>query len=593
MIFKCKNCGGNSVYNPATNSMYCPHCESVESQEKIPGTGVAQCGNCGAPLESGEYLSAMKCPNCGSYHIFEERISGEYTPHLVLPFKITKEQAVEAIKSEFKKRFFTPKEYLSFASISKMEGMYVPFFMYDFHSDISYRAVGTKVRTWTSGDYKYTETSYYQVGRDLDAEFRKVPVDASLDMDNNLMDLMEPYDYKALTAFEEKYVSGFLSERYSDAPEIMCNRARQKARNDSKALLRDTLSGYASLSQVSESIDLQQKAEQYVLLPVWIYEFEYRGKKYTYHVNGQTGKVIGHTPVAYPKLFAYTAAVFGICLAISAGAFFASTRNSVTAMSSTRANTECDTNERVFDYADVLTDEEEDSLREVIAKKEIETRSDIVIVTLNESLEEYVKPYKEIIGPVSTDRWVMVYADNFYEEHKFGFNKPIGDGTLLLDNWYREADGGVYSWMLTSGNVMDTYTSGMIDYVLDYSLAAVEEDPYEAYYRFVTEYESVYVQDDGEILNPLVLLLGSFVIALIFLAVNCIGRKGKKTTTSTTYVAGGGPIIRLKEDRFLRKSLNRVRIQSDSSSSGGSGGGGGGIHTSSGGSSFGGGGHRR
>ena len=591
MIYKCRNCGGNSVYNPVTGSMYCPHCESEESQEKIAGVGLMQCGNCGAPLEAGEHTSAMKCPNCGSYHIFEERIEGEYTPHLVLPFKVSKEQAVAAIKAEFKKRFFTPKEYMSYASISKMEGAYVPFFVYDIHSDIHYNAIGTKVRSWTSGNYRYTETSYYQVMRDMDADFRKIPVDASVSMDNSVMDLMEPYDYRALVAFEDKYMSGFLAEKYSDDKQILSNRALQKARNDSKSMLRDTLNGYATLTQANEDINLQQTAEQYALLPVWIYEFEYRGKKYTYHVNGQTGKVIGHTPVAYPKLFAYTAAVFAACLAISAGAFFASTRNAVTALSPNRANTECDTTERVFDYADVLSDAEEDSLREVIAKKEVETRSDIVIVTLNETLEEYVKPYEEIIGPVSTDKWVMVYADNFYEEHKFGFNKPIGDGTLLLDNWYREADGGVYSWMLTSGNVMDTFSSGMINNVLDFSLAVVEDSPYDAYYRFVCEYENTYVQDDGEVLNPMVLILGSFVIAVIFFVINGIGRRGKKTTTSSTYVAGGRPVIRLREDRFIRTSVTKTRIQSDSSSGGG--GGGGGSHRSSGGSSFGGGGHRR
>lgn len=591
MIYKCRNCGGNSVYNPVTGSMYCPHCESEESQEKIAGVGLMQCGNCGAPLEPGEHTSAMKCPNCGSYHIFEERIEGEYTPHLVLPFKISKEQAVAAIRAEFKKRFFTPKEYLSEASIRKMEGAYVPFFMYDIHSDIHYNAIGTKVRSWTSGNYRYTETSYYQVMRDMDADFRKIPVDASVSMDNSVMDLMEPYDYRALIAFEDKYMSGFLAEKYSDDKEILGNRALQKARSDSKSMLRDTLNGYATLTQANEDINLQKTAEQYALLPVWIYEFEYRGKKYTYHVNGQTGKVIGHTPVAYPKLFAYTAAVFLGCLAISAGAFFASMGNSVSALSSTRANTECDTTERVFDYAEVLSYAEEEALREVIAQKEVETRSDIVIVTLNESLEEYVKPYEEIIGPVSTDKWVMVYADNFYEEHKFGFNGPIGDGTLLVDNWYREPDGWVYSWMLTSGNVRDAFSEGMINNVVDYSLAVVEDSPYEAYYRFVTEYENTYIQDDNEVLNPMVLILGSFVIALIFFVINCFGRKGKKTTTSSTYVAGGRPVIRLREDRFIRTSVSKTKIQTSSSSGGG--GGGGGSHRSSGGSSFGGGGHRR
>ena len=51
MIFKCKNCGGNSVYSPEKKMMYCPHCESEESQEKLTGVGLTQCGNCGAPLD--------------------------------------------------------------------------------------------------------------------------------------------------------------------------------------------------------------------------------------------------------------------------------------------------------------------------------------------------------------------------------------------------------------------------------------------------------------------------------------------------------------------------------------------------------------
>ena len=109
-----------------------------------------------------------------------------------------------------------------------------------------------------------------------------------------------------------------------------------------------------------------------------------------------------------------------------------------------RTNTECTTDERVFDNADVLTDAEEDKLRKQIAKYEKELKIDIVLVTLNESLKEYAREYDP---NVSYDKFVMIYADNFYDEHKFGYNKPIGDGVLLLDNIYREDDGSVYTWM--------------------------------------------------------------------------------------------------------------------------------------------------
>ena len=157
MIFKCKSCGGNSVYNPEKKMMYCPHCESEDSQEKLDGVGLAQCGNCGAPMDVPDYTSAMKCESCGSYHVFEERISGEYEPHLILPFEISKKQAVSILKKEFGRRVFTPSTFLSHASIEKMEGSYVPFFLYDFHADARYSAQGTKVRSWSSGDYRYTD----------------------------------------------------------------------------------------------------------------------------------------------------------------------------------------------------------------------------------------------------------------------------------------------------------------------------------------------------------------------------------------------------------------------------------------------------
>ena len=150
-----------------------------------------------------------------------------------------------------------------------------------------------------------------------------------------------------------------------------------------------------------------------------------------------------------------------------------------------RGNTEAVTQERVFDYADKLTDEEEDSLRRLIAKREAQTGCDIVLVTLNESLEEYAKGYEEQLGYLYPYQYVMVYADNFYDEHLFGYNKPQGDGVLLLDNWYRESDGKVYSWLSTCGKAQDRFSSTMIDELLDKALEDVDSNPYKAYKKYV------------------------------------------------------------------------------------------------------------
>ena len=71
-------------------------------------------------------------------------------------------------------------------------------------------------------------------------------------------------------------------------------------------------------------------------------------------------------------------------------------------------------------------------------------------------------------------------------------------------------------------------------------------------------------------------------------------KEGKNTTTATTYIAGGKPVMNLQRDDFIRKHVSQRRIQTSSSSSGSrSGGGYGGAHHSSGGHSHGGGSHRR
>lgn len=316
MIFKCQNCGGNVVYSPEKKAMYCVHCEGIESQNKS-GEGIEEvCANCGAPLKKEEYTSASKCEHCGCYIIFDGKVQGAYEPNLILPFKVGKEEAKGILKKEFKKRPFTPVGFLSEAALEKMEGAYVPFWLYDYIADCFFEGEGTKVRSWTKGDTRYTETSHYRVERGLQVDFDKIPVDASIAMDDSVMDLMEPYGYQALEQFQEKYMSGFFAEVFNASPEQMEPRAKQKAEKDSAMLLQETLSGYQTIKPFRNQIDLKRDGLYYALLPVWIYTFSYHNEKYMFYINGQTGKVIGKTPVSASKTIGYGATVFAASFAM-------------------------------------------------------------------------------------------------------------------------------------------------------------------------------------------------------------------------------------------------------------------------------------
>ncbi|MBQ8591425.1 MAG: TPM domain-containing protein [Lachnospiraceae bacterium] len=256
-----------------------------------------------------------------------------------------------------------------------------------------------------------------------------------------------------------------------------------------------------------------------------------------------------------------------------------------------RTNTECLTEERVFDYADKLTDKEEAKLRKLIAKREKQIGCDIVLVTLEESLEEYVKPYEEQLGYIYVDEYTTVYADNFYDEHKYGYDVPYGDGAILVDNYAREYDGLRYAAFSTCGKVEYKYSDAMIDHMFDRIFAYEKLGPYAAYKTYInTLYHDMsgMLQFTAYWSLPAILML-SVVVMAIFVLINLIPSKGKKTTTIKTYVADNSMKMNQQSDVFLTKTVTKRRIETSSSSGGGGRSGGGGHHRSSSGRSHGGG----
>ncbi|MCH5269462.1 MAG: TPM domain-containing protein [Lachnospiraceae bacterium] len=251
--------------------------------------------------------------------------------------------------------------------------------------------------------------------------------------------------------------------------------------------------------------------------------------------------------------------------------------------------------ERVYDYADVLTDSEEEDLRKLIADREKRIGCDIVLVTINESvLERY--GFTE-----NTDsNWeycMQTYADDFYDEHRFGYNTDFeGDGVLLLDNWYEGENGSEKgSWLSTSGKVYRRYSTRMINSLLDDVYNLVDRSPYRAYRAYI---EDIYHEmgDDnsaGSMMNPLALFIISLVVAAIFVVSNLKVKEGTKTTVASTYVENGSIRFNVKQDKLVNKFVTSRVIQTSSGSGGGSHSGGGGGHRSSSGAHHGGGGRRR
>lgn len=267
-------------------------------------------------------------------------------------------------------------------------------------------------------------------------------------------------------------------------------------------------------------------------------------------------------------------------LTLVIGIFFAV--RTLSALATVREN-DVAPEERVFDYADVLTDEEEEMLREHIAKKEKKYKIDLVLVTINEEIES--QGYWDTV--------MMNKADDFYDENNYGFNKVHGDGALLLDNWYEDENGSQKgSWLSTCGIVESRFGYDEIDKVLDVVYRKVEKNPYEAYKAYVDKTCEL-TTGGGTLIPWIAIFLVSTVVAAIYAAVHLVQKPAKDTAAPNQYIAGGRPIVKSERDTFMHKNVTKRVISTSSGGSGGGRSGGGGHHRSSGGVSHGGGGRRR
>lgn len=318
MIFKCKNCGGNTVYSPEKHGMYCPFCDSEGSHERTDESmgDITICPSCGGEVKLQEFTSATRCPSCDCYLILNERVEGEYEPKTIIPFQMGKETCKQAIRERFKSYRFAPTDFLSEVRLNEMQGVYVPFWLYDYDAHWDYQAEGVKIRRWTSGNTEYTETSFYDVQRDMDIRFRNIPVDASIQMPDDVMDLVEPFDYKQMVEFNPEFMSGFYAEKYNMDSEISEERAKKKMNEDAAQLLNSTCSGYNTTKVMRRDLSLRDSQANYGLLPVWRYIYQYGGQDYPFYVNGQTGKIVGEAPLSKKKVWAYSGTLWACLTAI-------------------------------------------------------------------------------------------------------------------------------------------------------------------------------------------------------------------------------------------------------------------------------------
>ncbi len=362
--YKCPKCGGPLEFDSKTQKLVCPFCDSTydiaefekldeqlqaqeantgdeggKAEEEKPaeasfsgewstdaGTGwgegeqesmkVYRCPSCSGEIIGDANTAAATCPYCGNQTVMAGQLSGTLKPDMIIPFKKDKNAAVAAFEQNIQGKKLVPKIFKDRHHIDEIKGIYVPFWLFDAQAqaDIDYECTTSVM--WHDEDNDYIETSFFEENRHRDISFDNLPADGSKKMPDDLMESIEPFDYKDAVDFSAAYLAGYFADKYDVTAEESVGRISERAKNSAISAFQSTVNGYESIRASRIHIDIKESKAKYALLPVWMLNTNWDGQTYTFAMNGQTGKFIGNLPVDQSLSRKYFWSIAGIIAVI-------------------------------------------------------------------------------------------------------------------------------------------------------------------------------------------------------------------------------------------------------------------------------------
>lgn len=340
--YKCPACSGAMSFDAASGKVKCEYCSAEYTIEEIKalyaeknkavvddaakpeepemwdagdGMKAYKCQGCGAEMVCDDTTAATSCPYCGSPTVMPQQFQGMLKPKYIIPFKVDKNQAISKLKEYYKGKKLLPSNFTRQNQLEEIKGVYVPFWLYSgtVDADMSFEGVTKEVKKTSTEEI--TTKKHYEVRRKGTVSFEKVPTDASSSMPDDLMDSIEPYDYKELTNFEMEYLPGYLADKYDVSKEDSLKRAQRRAETSTVDAIQDTVDNYDEVHEktMMRSVRFMGERQEYALMPVWLLGTRWHDENCMFAMNGQTGEMTGNLPVDNGKRLAW---ILGIVLPI-------------------------------------------------------------------------------------------------------------------------------------------------------------------------------------------------------------------------------------------------------------------------------------
>jgi DNA-directed RNA polymerase subunit RPC12/RpoP len=337
-FIKCKDCGGNLKYligTPYLNCEYCGAKNEIEAETKTEiiendfesflnekahtedkqEISTVKCSNCAASTTLKPNVTSSNCPYCDTPLVIKDAsTSSIIKPSYLLPFKVDRKKSTELFVSWAGGLWFAPNKIKEYAqhSAEKLNGIYMPYWTYDSNTVSQYTGM-RGVYYYVSESYTDSEgnsktrqvrrTNWFPASGTVNNDFDDILIVSSKSLPENLANDLEPWDLPELTAYNDKYLSGFVTESY----QVNLKEGFDKAKDRMQGTIRSSVCsdiGGDEQTITSLSTDYNDITFKHILLPVWLSSYKYKEKVYRFLVNARTGEVQGERPYSAAKIAA-------------------------------------------------------------------------------------------------------------------------------------------------------------------------------------------------------------------------------------------------------------------------------------------------
>ena len=262
-----------------------------------PATHVTTCNftcrGCGASMSYDASAQTLRCPFCGSEQLEKKPDAKEITPDGVVPFVVTRDQAVQSMRQWLGQGFWRPGDLATQAAVVGMTPVYVPFWVFD-----------ADTHTYWAADSSHTppgaRASWYPVAGQHEGQYAGLLVGASAALTGAETAALCPFDLGPAVPPGKVDLQNITFERFTVPRKYARPLARQGLESLESAACEELVPGKCRNMHVN--LRITNLVSRPMLLPVWIMAYRYRDQVFRFLANGQTGRSTGQAPVSYRKI---------------------------------------------------------------------------------------------------------------------------------------------------------------------------------------------------------------------------------------------------------------------------------------------------